>query len=65
LSEKPSEKFFRSDSTAQRDRFGYSADFYMAATALIAAAAMGLLVFRPAPEIAVAPAEEYLEALEP
>src|SRR5947209_2062461 len=45
--------------------FSYAAAFYMAAGSLVVAAAMGIVVFRPAPEISVTTPNEYVEALEP
>lgn len=50
---------------AVSERFGYSAAFVMAAASLGAAGVMGYLVFRPAPEVAAAPLDEYAEVLEP
>ncbi|HXJ42458.1 MAG TPA: MFS transporter, partial [Bryobacteraceae bacterium] len=50
---------------AVSDKFGYSAAFYMASISLIAAAVMGVLVFRPKPEVSDCRPEEYAEALEP
>ncbi len=46
-------------------RFGYPATFFMAAASLGCAAVMGLVVFRPTPEISSSSVEEYAEALEP
>lgn len=46
-------------------RLGYSAAFYMAAGALLASAAGGLLVFRDKPVLSEVTADEYAEALEP
>jgi MFS family permease len=46
-------------------RFSYSAAFYTAAGSLVLAGVMGVIVFRPAPEISVATKDEYVEALEP
>ncbi len=46
-------------------RFGYPSTFVMAAASLGCAAVMGLIVFRPTPEISTSSVEEYAEALEP
>jgi MFS family permease len=45
--------------------FSYAAAFYMAAGSLVLAGLMGVIVFRPTPEVSAVTADEYMEALEP
>jgi MFS family permease len=50
---------------AVSSHFGYAAAFYMGAASLIVAGVMGMLFFKPEPDISVVTADEYAEALEP
>lgn len=45
--------------------FSYGAAFYMAAASLVVAGFLGIVVFRPVPEVSTARPDEYVEALEP